>query len=988
MKFTKNRLLSLLLVLAMMLALVPTVFATPDQETCVHTYGEWQLTGSGADAKHTRVCSKCQKADAHNPSYSGAFSVDSTDPTKHIRQCSSCTLKQEHPADFTSSSSTYGKDASQHWRICGFDSCELTSTKENHVDALVCTTCQYHKIHSITVSLSPETVAKSGTSAASVSFSADDSVTTEQKAVTWSITAGSDVAEITSTGAITAKNKAGTATITATVTADSSVTNTATLKVQPSKPAFATNGDLSSTTRQMKKTDTMQPFEVTVTDPTTVDTGATLTYEWYLNGTKVDGATSKSYTPAAPSSGFEAGKKYTVSCKIYAVVDDVKSEALTSTEASFMIMAPYRVVIKPYAYNPSSPKVGDTLYYTIKAEKYTNAPVTSGNSGYQDIDLTDNISLSISATSTNGSVSGNTVSSIYGNYAVKLTGAAETGSTSFTVTATANSGTGVSATKVAENSLPGSFTYQTISSPVLMVPYNSSVAYMDMNTLSTAVYSATSGYTPSSIYFYAGSYGTFNGTSSSSATAYTNSSTTYFTAGSSYTGFTNPNMSISFTAYDSAYSSKKVLAKGTIKFSAASSIVYNTTANTPVTFSYSDFLDFYQKSTYKNATLSTISITGQPTVASGSGTVGTLYYNGYSYNSTSYTRSYFTSISASNIGYISYTPSSSLTKYTVSIPFSLTGSSYAVSGTVTIKVNDGHVITMVGTDFKSASIWDDVRSSYPSVDYVRFSQPQSTVGKLYYGYTSIANKGSYVSSTDSFKNQNLIYSQASTYKSIDGVYFVPAADCLNTITLSYTAYNGNTALGYGTITFTITKKTASSIFNDVTASNTGKWSADAIDFLARNSIVEGGSYGTFNPNGNMTRGDFVLMLYRMAGKPSVSGISNPFTDVKSTDYYYNAILWAYRNDIVTGVDAKTFAPKKNITREQIAATLYRMAGSPSASGYLTGYYDYAKIHSYATNAMRWAISNGVITGSNGYLTPTNNATRAQVAAMLHRYLTK
>ena len=138
----------------------------------------------------------------------------------------------------------------------------------------------------------------------------------------------------------------------------------------------------------------------------------------------------------------------------------------------------------------------------------------------------------------------------------------------------------------------------------------------------------------------------------------------------------------------------------------------------------------------------------------------------------------------------------------------------------------------------------------------------------------------------------------------------------------------------------------------------------------------------------MTRGDFVLMLYRMAGKPSVSGISNPFTDVKSTDYYYNAILWAYRNDIVTGVDAKTFAPKKNITREQIAATLYRMAGSPSASGYLTGYYDYAKIHSYATNAMRWAISNGVITGSNGYLTPTNNATRTQVAAMLHRYLTK
>ena len=346
---------------------------------------------------------------------------------------------------------------------------------------------------------------------------------------------------------------------------------------------------------------------------------------------------------------------------------------------------------------------------------------------------------------------------------------------------------------------------------------------------------------------------------------------------------------------------------------------------------------------------------------------------------------------------MSYTPSSSTHTYTVSIPFTAYGTYYygstatkTVSGTVTIKVNDGHVITMVGTDFKSASIWSDITSKHPGVSYVSFSQPQSTVGKLYYGYTSIASKGSLVSYTDRFNNSNYNYSYANTIKSIDGIYFVPAADCLDTVTLTYTAYTSATATTgvSDTITFTITKKTASSIFNDVTASNTGKWSADAIDFLARNSIVEGGSYGTFNPNGNMTRGDFVLMLYRMAGKPSVSGISNPFTDVKSTDYYYNAILWAYRNDIVTGVDAKTFAPKKNITREQIAATLYRMAGSPSASGYLTGYYDYAKIHSYATNAMRWAISNGVITGSNGYLTPTNNATRAQVAAMLHRYLTK
>ena len=138
----------------------------------------------------------------------------------------------------------------------------------------------------------------------------------------------------------------------------------------------------------------------------------------------------------------------------------------------------------------------------------------------------------------------------------------------------------------------------------------------------------------------------------------------------------------------------------------------------------------------------------------------------------------------------------------------------------------------------------------------------------------------------------------------------------------------------------------------------------------------------------MTRGDFVLMLYRLAGKPSVSGLTNPFTDVSSANYYYAAVLWAYRNNVVTGVDSKTFAPKKNITREQIAATLYRLAGSPSASGSVTGYYDSSKIHNYALSAMKWAVANGVLAGSSGYLNPTSNANRAEVATMLHRYLTK
>lgn len=443
-----------------------------------------------------------------------------------------------------------------------------------------------------------------------------------------------------------------------------------------------------------------------------------------------------------------------------------------------------------------------------------------------------------------------------------------------------------------------------------------------------------------------------------------------------------------------AYSSDGTIATGKIYFTSASSITYSTTASTPVYFKASDFSDYFKTAlggTYNSSyyTLSEVTF-GTPRVSNSSVTSGTLYYNnGYVYSTTK--------VPAANLGYVSYTPSSSTYTYTVSIPFTAYGTYYygstatkTVSGTVTIKVNDGHVITMVGTDFKSASIWSDITSKHPGVSYVSFSQPQSTVGKLYYGYSSIASKGSLVSYTDRFNNSNYNYSYANTIKSIDGIYFVPAADCLDTVTLTYTAYTSATATTgvSDTITFTITKKTASSIFNDVTASNTGKWSADAIDFLARNSIVEGGSYGTFNPNGNMTRGDFVLMLYRMAGQALRLRHLQP---VHGCEVHG---LLLQRDPLGLSQRHRDRRRRQDLrAQEEHHARADRRHAlphgrQPSASGYLTGYYDYAKIHSYATNAMRWAISNGVITGSNGYLTPTNNATRAQVATMLHRYLTK
>ena len=1010
MKFTKNRLLSLLLVLAMMLALVPTVFAANCED------GQHTLAWKESNGQHVQYCTKegCTYVaeSGHAPAFASTYSVgedgkhykactvtgctirdsehtptgtwaagEGADANKHVRTCGVCNTVDKHDPAPTGN---WLNDKDNHWKACS--KCTLPASKAAHTwdtakESLICSTCQYTKIASVSVSLDKNTVTAASTmptaTATATVTAKDGTLTPDQQKVTWS-SSDTAVATINENGVITAV-KPGKTNIVATAL-DGTTKNQAEFIVKPRTPAF------KETTLGTEKISFGQTKTYTLQNPTSADSG-TLTYEWYVDSEK-----QLSTTKVMTTKNTLAAGTHTVTCKVYTTVNEVNSEAATIT-GTLTVVAPYRVkVSRTYT---GTNTVGQVAAYSATLEKYTGA---STNDGYAAAEYgTGKDYPSFVIATDNPKVAYNSGSAISINGSTFYLNMYSAGTTSLTATMYQSS-TPTANIPVVNGSITVS---AAVVSNISMNPTTSTYALIDTTTLLNAIYSATNSsslsktITTSSIVFNGNGYGTFSTTGSSGSSSYTFTNTSYassfyFVPSSSYTGFTSPNMYITYTAY----SSDGTIATGKIYFTSASSITYSTTASTPVYFKASDFSDYFKTAlggTYNSSyyTLSEVTF-GTPRVSNSSVTSGTLYYNnGYVYSTTK--------VPAANLGYVSYTPSSSTYTYTVSIPFTAYGTYYygstatkTVSGTVTIKVNDGHVITMVGTDFKSASIWSDITSKHPGVSYVSFSQPQSTVGKLYYGYTSIASKGSLVSYTDRFNNSNYNYSYANTIKSIDGIYFVPAADCLDTVTLTYTAYTSATATTgvSDTITFTITKKTASSIFNDVTASNTGKWSADAIDFLARNSIVEGGSYGTFNPNGNMTRGDFVLMLYRMAGKPSVSGISNPFTDVKSTDYYYNAILWAYRNDIVTGVDAKTFAPKKNITREQIAATLYRMAGSPSTSGYLTGYYDYAKIHSYATNAMRWAISNGVITGSNGYLTPTNNATRAQVAAMLHRYLTK
>ena len=280
---------------------------------------------------------------------------------------------------------------------------------------------------------------------------------------------------------------------------------------------------------------------------------------------------------------------------------------------------------------------------------------------------------------------------------------------------------------------------------------------------------------------------------------------------------------------------------------------------------------------------------------------------------------------------------------------------------------------------------DQITEEYPEAEYVKLDLPRASEGKLYFDFNTISDFKREVKDSDKY-----YLNASSSQDDIEDVYFLPIYGVKGKVKLDYTAFSSsNSDLGSGTITVTVKSKTASSKFTDVTASNVGSWAADSIDFCADNDLVNGKSTYSFAPKDNLTRGQLVAILYRAAGSPSVTGTTNPFNDVKTGDYYYNAVLWAYKNDVVNGTGAGKFSPNANVTREQIAAILYRYMGSPAATGSLSGYTDRSKISAWATTAMQWAIGKGYITGtSSTTLDPLGQATRAQAAVMLHRFLTK
>ena len=160
---------------------------------------------------------------------------------------------------------------------------------------------------------------------------------------------------------------------------------------------------------------------------------------------------------------------------------------------------------------------------------------------------------------------------------------------------------------------------------------------------------------------------------------------------------------------------------------------------------------------------------------------------------------------------------------------------------------------------------------------------------------------------------------------------------------------------------------AAKYFVDVASS---AWYADAVKYVADKGLMNGTDDNQFSPSASTTRGMLMTVLARYAGEDTTDGAT----------WYEKGMEWAKAKGVSDGTN-----PNANITREQLVTMIYRYAGSPKADGKLDSFSDAASVSTYAAGAMQWAVANGIVNGSNGKLNPQNNATRAEVAAILMRF---
>ena len=706
-------------------------------------------------------------------------------------------------------------------------------------------------------------------------------------------------------------------------------------------------------TAAYKITDTIADLAMTAS----VSTSTIKSVVWYMNSDQTTGGVDKAIQtdkvtgkPTNYRSVLSNLKKYITGTGTYVFYCRVTTENGKYAETRKAIITITGENHIEITFKPTAVKAGETFTITGVPQEYVNGKLTNVTGKTYTITWTssdENIVKLSSKTSTNSSP---------------------------TVTATAKAGgqvtikaeTTIGAKKYAAEKV-FTVTVPEAANVALTLGENDTYVLLDGSKIAAAVKGAAKT-TPSTFTFESPANGTLYTTSAMSGTV---STTTKYSASEVSKMVYRPTRTTgTHTIKYAAYDGSAQIATGTIiVMTSASTVEYHISANEKQQMSVSDFQRVY------GSGLSTV------TFGSNTDTRGALYKGSTTSSGKVGSESYSVSTGSNLLKNVYFIAGSTTSKYTVTIPFTASGSSGQMNGQLVVYVNDTHTLNSTGASFRSMGIANELTpdnatgSTYITIDRI-------VGGKLYSAYTSIKNC---TALTSKDLGSTKFYFTGSN--SLDSLYVLPLADS-KSVEISYTI-DGSTK---GTLSFSVNQQTASNQFTDVSGSY--KWAANSVDFMYMNDIIKGNNTKNpklFGPGAKMTRAMLVTVLYRAAGEPSVTGITNKFTDNKQGKYYYNAVLWASNKGIVNGATATTFDPDGNITREQIAAILYRYAGSPSVTGSLSGYSDQAQVSSFAVTAMQWAVGSGIITGvtSGGKttLSAKGNATRAQVAVMLHRFLT-
>ena len=700
-----------------------------------------------------------------------------------------------------------------------------------------------------------------------------------------------------------------------------------------------------------KLTDTFADLAMTAS----VSTGTIKSVVWYMNSDQSNGADRAIYTdPASKTSPMRSVlsniKQYitgTGTYVFYCRVTTSDGKYAETRKASITITGENHIEI---TFKPTAVKAGETFTITGVPQEYVNGKLTNVTGKTYTITWTssdENIVKLSSKISTNSSPAVTATAKAGGQVTIKAE-------------------TTIGAKKYAAEKV-FTVTVPEAANVALTLGENDTYVLLDGSKIAAAVKGAAKT-TPSTFTFESPANGTLYTSSAMSGTV---STTTKYSASEVSKMVYRPTRTTgTHTIRYAAYDGSAQIATGTINvMTSASTVEYHISANEKQQMIVSDFQAVY------GSGLSTV------TFGSNTDTRGALYKGSTTSSGKVGSESYSVSTGSNLLKNVYFIAGSTTSKYTVTIPFTASGSSGQMNGQLVVYVNDTHTLSSTGASFRSMGIANELTpdnatgSTYITIDRV-------VGGKLYSAYTSIKNCTALTSKD--FGSTKFYFSGSG---SLDNLYILPLADS-KSVEVSYTI-DGSTK---GTLSFKVNQQTASSQFTDVSGSY--KWAANSVDFMYMNDIIKGNNTKNpklFGPGAKMTRAMLVTVLYRAAGEPTVTGITNKFTDNKQGQYYYNAVLWASNMGIVNGATATTFDPNGNVTREQIAAILYRYEGSPTVSGSLSGYPDQAQVSSFAVTAMQWAVGTGIITGvtSGGRttLSAKGNATRAQVAVMLHRFVT-